>query len=108
MFPLNSNMPYIKDNGERDKLGNVVGSGGGSELPAHTVADAGKVLTVGSDNKLVWNTVSGSSSFVRVASPLSSVRVYLKGDFSPLTVTEAVAKATGSLVLSSVRWSLTE
>lgn len=29
MFPLNSNMPYIKDNGERDKLGNVIGSGGG-------------------------------------------------------------------------------
>ncbi len=29
MFPLNSNMPYIKDNGTRDKLGNVIGSGGG-------------------------------------------------------------------------------
>ena len=29
MFPLNSNMPYIKDDGKRDKLGNVIGSGGG-------------------------------------------------------------------------------
>ena len=29
MFPLNSNLPYIKDDGTRDKLGNVIGSGGG-------------------------------------------------------------------------------
>ena len=29
MLPLNSNMPYIKDDGKRDKLGNVIGSGGG-------------------------------------------------------------------------------
>lgn len=29
MFPLNSNMPYIKDDGTRDKLGKVIGSGGG-------------------------------------------------------------------------------
>lgn len=36
MFPLNSNMPYIKDNGTRDKLGNVIGSGGGGGGGSYT------------------------------------------------------------------------
>jgi len=65
MFPLNSNMSYIKDNGTRDKLGNVIGSGGGggSELPPHTIADAGKVLGVDDTGALAWVTVSGGSNF---------------------------------------------
>lgn len=64
MFPLNSNMPYIKDTGERDKLGNVIGSGGGSsELPEHSIADAGKVLGVNNEGNLAWVTVSGGSNF---------------------------------------------
>lgn len=64
MFPLNSNMPYIKDTGERDKLGNVIGSGGGSsDLPEYSIADAGKVLGVDEDGDLAWVTVSGGNQF---------------------------------------------
>ena len=42
------------------------------------------------------------------ALPESSLRVYFNGDVSPFTVTEAVAKATGSLVFASTRRSLME
>lgn len=65
MFPLNSNMPYIKDNGERDKLGNVIGEGGGgsSDLPEYDSGDAGKALIVGNDANLEWGNIDGFSSF---------------------------------------------
>lgn len=70
MFPLNSNMPYIKDNGERDKLGNIIGSGGGgSELPAHTAADAGKVLTVNETGGLTWSSFSSDNRYVSINKP---------------------------------------
>lgn len=69
MFPLNSNMSYIKDNGERDKLGNVIGSGSGSELPTHSVADAGKVLTVGEDGSLEWDTKGSGGGLYRGTTP---------------------------------------
>lgn len=65
MFPLNSNMPYIKDNGERDKLGNVIreGGGGSSDLPEYDIGDAGKALTVGEDGELEWGTIDGFGNF---------------------------------------------
>lgn len=76
MFPLNSNVPYIKENGERDKLGNVIGSGGGgSELPAHTIADAGKVLGVNDEGNLVWETIDIVNQFSFAVSPNSTSTV---------------------------------
>lgn len=83
MFPLNSNTPYVKDTGERARLGQIVGGsstlptasaetkggvkiGSGlkmtgevlsaDQVPAHAIADAGKVLTVGEDGSLEWDT----------------------------------------------------
>lgn len=53
MFPLNSNLPYIKDDGTRDKLGNVIGSGG-SELPEYGIANAGNILSVDDTGELEW------------------------------------------------------
>lgn len=44
MFPLNSNMPYIKDDGKRDKLGNVIGSGGGG---SYTPDYENEILIIG-------------------------------------------------------------
>lgn len=57
MFPLNANDPYIKATGERSTLGSVVGGGGSDtpELPEYSIADAGKVLTVGEDGSLEWD-----------------------------------------------------
>lgn len=76
MFPLNSNMPYIKETGERDKLGNVIGSGGGgSELPSHTIADAGKVLGVDDEGNLVWETIDVVNQFSFATSPNSTSTV---------------------------------
>lgn len=83
MFPLNSNTPYVKDTGERARLGQIVGGsstlptasaetkggvkiGSGlkmtgevlsaDQIPAHAIGDAGKVLTVGEDGSLEWDT----------------------------------------------------
>ena len=58
MFPLKANDPYIKATGERSTLGSVVGGGGSDtpELPDYGIADAGKVLTVGEDGSLEWDT----------------------------------------------------
>lgn len=63
MFPTKANDPYIKKDGTRSTVGNVIGSGGGSsDIPEYTSADAGKVLTVDVDGSLSWNTpaVSGN------------------------------------------------
>lgn len=61
MFPLNSNDQYIDSNGKRSKLGDAIGSGGGgSELPEHSAADAGKVLKVADDGSLEWDEEGGA------------------------------------------------
>ena len=55
-FPLNNNDPYIKSTGERSTLGAELAKGGTSELPEYGLVDAGKVLTVGDDGELEWDT----------------------------------------------------
>lgn len=47
MFPLNSNMDYIKDDGKRDKLGNVIGSGGGGGGGSYTPDYENDCLIIG-------------------------------------------------------------
>lgn len=47
MFPLNSNLPYIKDDGTRDKLGNVIGSGGGGGGGSYTPDYEHDILIIG-------------------------------------------------------------
>lgn len=84
MFPLTSNEAYIKPTGERSTLGAELGGnsytlptasadtkggvkiGSGlkmtgevlsaDQVPAHTIAEAGKVLTVADDGSLEWDT----------------------------------------------------
>ena len=73
MFPIPWNFPFRKKNGDVTTISDVIGGGGGSELPAHTVADAGKVLMVDSANKLVWGTVSSGGN--RYSAPKSNVSV---------------------------------
>lgn len=55
MFPINYNDPYTKNDGSVVPVGEIIGGGGGSDLPVHTIDDAGKVLTVGEDGELEWN-----------------------------------------------------
>lgn len=93
MFPLNSNTPYINDTGERARLGQIIGGentlptastttkggvkiGSGLQMtgevlsavqvPSYAISDAGKVLTVGEDGSLEWDTkgAGGGDAFL--------------------------------------------
>lgn len=55
-FPLNSNQAYIKSTGERSTLGAEMGGGTGPTIPTPAAGDTGKVLTVGEDGTLEWDT----------------------------------------------------
>ena len=79
MFPIPWNFPYRKKNGDVTTIGEVIGGGGGSDIPPHTIADAGKVLTVGNDNSLEWVEVSsGVNQFDFANSPKSVSTVQSK------------------------------
>lgn len=57
MFPIPWNFPFRKKDGDITTIGEMVdGGGGGSELPPHTVDDAGKVLGVDNEGLLEWGT----------------------------------------------------
>lgn len=60
MFPLNSNDPYIQENGTRSTLGAMIDSGGGgSDIPEYDEGDAGKVLGVDAEGLLEWKELGG-------------------------------------------------
>ena len=60
MFPIPWNKEYRKKDGTLVNIADAMsGGGGGSDLPPHSSSDAGKVLTVGDDGTLEWDT-SGS------------------------------------------------
>ena len=83
MFPKKASDAYIKSTGERSTLGTVIGSGGGggSDLPPHSAADAGKVLAVTDTGALAWSTVSGgSNSFSKARTNSSSLNITTNGE----------------------------
>ena len=86
MFPLNSNLPYIKDDGTRDKLGNVIGSGGGgggSELPDYSETDAGKVLKVDNEGLLEWGELpAGTKIYVKAYNNITFDKAFNLASFS--------------------------
>lgn len=60
MFPIPWNKTFRKKDGTLVNIEDAMsGGGGGSDLPPHSSSDAGKVLTVGDDGTLEWDT-SGS------------------------------------------------
>lgn len=88
MFPTKANDPYIQKNGTRSTLGSVIGSGGGgSDLPEHSQADAGKVLKVGDDGDLEWDE------------PGQSINWMSQSDWNELTFDEK--KAAGFTAIGS-------
>ena len=68
MFPISWNKMFRTKAGSLVKMDEAIsgGGGGGGSLPPHSVADAGKVLSVTNDGSLAWVSVSTSSSFNRV------------------------------------------
>ena len=63
MFPIKWNDAFRKKDGTLVNMEDMGGGGGGSELPPHSIADAGKVLGVDESGNLAWVTVSGGSNF---------------------------------------------
>lgn len=64
MFPIDSNDAYRKKDGSLTTMGAIGSSGGGgSDLPEYSSSDAGKVLTVGSDGSLEWDTKGEGGGF---------------------------------------------
>lgn len=67
MFPIPWNKEYRKKDGTLVNIADAMsGGGGGSDLPPHSSSDAGKVLTVGDDGTLEWDTrgSGGGDSFL--------------------------------------------
>lgn len=57
MFPIPWNKTFRKKDGTLVNIADAMsGGGGGSDLPPHSSTDAGKVLTVGEDGTLEWDT----------------------------------------------------
>lgn len=63
MFPIKSSDTYIESTGKRSTIGQKI-SEGGSSLPEHTEADAGKVLKVGDDGDLEWDEPGTSVNYM--------------------------------------------
>lgn len=56
MFPIPWNKAFRKKDGTVVNIADAMsGGGGGSDLPPHSAADAGKVLTVGDEGELEWH-----------------------------------------------------
>lgn len=55
MFPIPWNFPFRKKNGDLSTIGDMIGGGGGSDLPPHSASDAGKLLGVKNDGSLEWS-----------------------------------------------------
>lgn len=58
MFPINWNDVFRKKDGTLGTMEDLGGGGGGSELPAYSSADAGKVLGVNEEGNLEWVEVT--------------------------------------------------
>lgn len=55
MFPVNWNFPFRKKDGSLVNIADAMSGGGGeSELPPHSIADAGKLLKVNNEGNLAW------------------------------------------------------
>lgn len=65
MFPIPWNFPFRKKNGDVTTIGEIVGGGGGSELPPHTIEDAGKVLGVDEEGSLDWEIIGGMKLYYK-------------------------------------------
>lgn len=72
MFPINWNDVFRKKDGTLGKMEDL--GGGSSDIPSHTSADAGKVLTVGEDGELEWDDAGGAGGvYVGTTPPDSSL-----------------------------------
>ena len=62
MRPIPWNKAFRKKDGSLVNMEDI-GGGGGSNLPEHSAADAGKVLEVNNEGNLVWDTVDPFSKY---------------------------------------------
>lgn len=93
MFPINWNDVFRKKDGTLGTMEDL-GGGGSSDIPSHTSADAGKVLTVGEDGELEWHEAGGAGGvYVGTTPPDSSLGsngeyYYLRDNHKPWTTSD--------------------
>lgn len=75
MRPIPWNKAFRKKDGSLVNMEDIGGGGGGSELPEHSAADAGKVLGVNDEGNLVWETIDVVNQFSFASSPNSTSTV---------------------------------
>lgn len=73
MRPIPWNKAFRKKDGSLVNMEDI--SGGGSELPEHSAADAGKVLGVNDEGNLVWETIDVVNQFSFASSSNSASTV---------------------------------
>ena len=82
MFPIPWNRAFRKKDGSLVNIADAMsGGGGGSELPEHSAADAGKVLKVADDGSLEWSEVQNTDSHYtksKVSNISANVNTYAK------------------------------
>lgn len=81
MFPIPWNRAFRKKDGSLVNIADAMsGGGGGSELPEHSAADAGKVLKVADDGSLEWDEAGGAGG-VYVGSTNPDTAIGEDGDY---------------------------
>lgn len=75
MRPIPWNKAFRKKDGSLVNMEDIGGGGGGSELPEHSAADAGKVLGVDENGDLAWESIDVVNQFSFASSPNSASTV---------------------------------
>ena len=74
MFPIPWNKAFRKKDGTVVNIADAMsGGGGGSDLPPHSSADAGKILTVADDGTLEWDEAGSGGGDVYTALILPAI-----------------------------------
>lgn len=76
MFPIPWNRAFRKKDGTLVNMEDIAG-GGGSDLPEHSISDAGKVLGVVNDGELAWIAANSLHMYEVTTNQYAAQRMYV-------------------------------